>query len=129
MRIPGKLACVSVVIGAVLLFVGGEMFGGGGLSLMAAHASSARICPGAVGHNPYCYTLTATNGTRIRKPASGLCRYVSCDSTFWKQTRGYVVECKDGRYSHSGGIRGACSRDKGVKQLLYAHLPGLVRYP
>jgi hypothetical protein len=120
MKTLGKLACVGVVVVALLLLATLGLFG---INVYppVAHAASVKICAGAVGKNPYCYTLNAQKGKLIHKPASGLCRYVSCVSTFWKDTKGYVAECKDGRYSHSGGIRGACSKNKGVKQPLYAH--------
>ena len=72
-----------------------------------------------VGGNPYGYDFNA--GTLIYSPAADLCTYVSCVTTFWSDTNGYVVECANGEYSHSGGVRGACSRDGGVEAILYSH--------
>jgi hypothetical protein len=121
MLIPERLTRAIVTVAALFLLATGGFLGLISIHTPTANAASARVCAGSVGKNPYCYTLNAKNGKLIRQPASGLCRYVSCVSTFWKDTRGYVVECKDDRYSHSGGIKGACSRNKGVKQPLYAH--------
>lgn len=78
-------------------------------------------CADAVGGNPYCYTLDADGGSLIYSPAGGLCDYVSCVSTFWKDTNGYVALCNNGKYTHSAGVSGACSRDGGVDQPLYSH--------
>lgn len=36
------------------------------------------------------------------------CDTHTCDGNF-DQGRGYIVQCADGTYSHSGGIQGACS--------------------
>ena len=38
-----------------------------------------------------------------------------------EEQNGYVVECANGEYSHSGGVSGACSRDGGVAAILYSH--------
>lgn len=73
----------------------------------------------AVNNNPWCYNFT--HGSLIYHPHSAFCSYFKCVSDFWKATRGDVVECRNGKYSHSGGIRGACSRDKGVWRTLYSH--------
>lgn len=72
-----------------------------------------------VGGNPYGYDFNA--GTLIYSPGADLCGYVACVTTFWTDTNGYVVECANGEYSHSGGVRGACSRDGGVEAILYSH--------
>ena len=72
----------------------------------------------AVNNNPWCYNFT--HGPLIKHPHSAFCRYFSCVSDFWKATRGYVVECWNGKYSHSGGVRGVCSRDKKVRRTLYS---------
>ena len=60
-------------------------------------------------------------GNLIYSPEAQFCSYFGCISTFWTATRGYVVECVNGLYSHSGGIRGACSRDGGPAAILYSH--------
>jgi len=70
--------------------------------------------------NPYGYNLTAP-GNLIYSPPSDICNYFDCIASFWNNTNGYVDECVDGMYSHSGGVRGACSRHGGEAQPLYSH--------
>jgi hypothetical protein len=41
--------------------------------------------------------------------------------TIGRKSDNDVVECANGLYSHSGGVRGACSRDGGVARILYSH--------
>lgn len=72
-----------------------------------------------VNNNPWGYDFNP--GSLIYNPNSGFCGYFSCVSTFWTATSGYVVECANNEYSHSGGVRGACSRDGGVEATLYQH--------
>lgn len=73
----------------------------------------------AVNKNPWCYNFV--RGSLIYRPKNAFCSYFHCVSDFWKAVRGYVVECGNGEYSHSGGIRGVCSRDKKVWRTLYSH--------
>lgn len=68
--------------------------------------------------NPYGYNFCG-NGGHITSPASGVCDYFNCIDNFWNGN-GYMVECKDGDYSMSGGIRGACSDHHGVEQAVYS---------
>jgi hypothetical protein len=75
--------------------------------------------PKGVNGNPWGYNFTP--GNLIYTPASAFCSYFACVSTFWTKTNGYVAECVNGEYTHSGGISGACSRDGGVAQILYSH--------
>ncbi len=79
---------------------------------------TATHCVG-VNNNPWCYDFNP--GSLIYSPASAFCSYFNCVSTFWSATRGYVAECANGRYTHSGGVSGACSRDGGVSRPLYSH--------
>lgn len=72
-----------------------------------------------VNNNPWGYDFNP--GSYIYNPNSGFCGYFSCVSTFWTSTNGYVVQCANNEYSHSGGVRGACSRDGGVEATLYQH--------
>jgi hypothetical protein len=60
-------------------------------------------------------------GTRITKPPAALCDYFPCIASFWGNTKGYVIECKDGMFSHAGGRPGACSSHGGVNRTLYGH--------
>jgi hypothetical protein len=62
-----------------------------------------------------------TPGNSIYDPNPGFCTVFACVSTFWTKTSGYVAECGNGKYTHSGGVSGACSRDGGVSQILYSH--------
>ncbi len=73
----------------------------------------------AVNNNPWCYDFNP--GSLIYNPPDTFCDYFACVSTFWTATSGYVVECVNGEYSHSGGVHGACSRDGGVMRPLYSH--------
>lgn len=72
-----------------------------------------------VNGNPWGYDFSP--GNYIYNPDAAFCTYFTCVTTFWTKTNGYVVECGNGDYSHSGGVRGACSRDGGVSQILYSH--------
>ncbi len=72
-----------------------------------------------VNGNPWGYDFNP--GSYIYSPNADFCEYFTCVSTFWKDTNGYVAECGSGSYTHSGGISGACSRNGGVKAILYQH--------
>ncbi|BCL79666.1 hypothetical protein ccbrp13_21310 [Ktedonobacteria bacterium brp13] len=84
-----------------------------------APAPTTPPAPVGVNGNPWGYNFNA--GNVIYNPAAGFCSYFSCVSTFWKDTNGYVEECVNGEYSHSGGVSGACSRDGGELRPLYQH--------
>ena len=68
--------------------------------------------------NPWGYNFCA--GNFIYSPPSNFCSYFNCIPSFWKSTLGYVDECKDGTYSHSGGRQGACSYHGGEMRPLYS---------
>jgi hypothetical protein len=71
--------------------------------------------------NPWHYNFcSAYAGKYIYSPASGFCSYFNCIASFWQSTNGYVAECIDGTYSHSGGVSGACSHHGGVWRPLWA---------
>ena len=71
--------------------------------------------------NPWRYNFCDSNfGKYIHSPASNFCVYFSCIASFWQFPNGYVTECVDGRYSHSGGISGACSSHGGEWRALWA---------
>src|SRR6266567_9391142 len=72
----------------------------------------------AVNGNPWCYNFSP--GNLIYNPHASFCSYFACIGNFWNG-RGYVVECNDGDYSKSGGIRGSCSYHHGVWRPLYSH--------
>lgn len=73
--------------------------------------------------NPWCYTFNNT-GKLIYNPPSNFCQAQGgpfpCIPSFWQHTNGYVDECQDGTYSHSGGVQGACSYHGGELRPLYA---------
>src|SRR6266581_3141584 len=73
----------------------------------------------AINNNPWCYSFTS--GNLIYSPNADFCSYFACVSTFWTATSGYVAECANGDYTHSGSVRGACSHDGGVMRPLYSH--------
>lgn len=67
--------------------------------------------------NPWNYNFCG--GSVIHSPDPAFCTYFNCIASFWNQTNGYVVQCNDGAYSHSGGVSGACSSHQGVGRPLY----------
>ncbi len=69
--------------------------------------------------NPWGYNFSA--GNLISNPPSNFCNYFNCIASFWDHTNGYVDECTDGTYSHSGGVSGACSHHGGEQRPLYSH--------
>ena len=72
-----------------------------------------------VNGNPWGYNFQL--GSLIYNPPSNFCDYFNCIPSFWKSTNGYVDECNDETYSHSGGVSGACSRHGGEMRPLYSH--------
>jgi hypothetical protein len=67
--------------------------------------------------NPWGYNFCGRGGT-VRVAPSDFCSYFNCIPSFWKLTNGYVAQCRDGLFSHSGGVRGACSSHGGVGRAL-----------
>jgi hypothetical protein len=68
--------------------------------------------------NPWGYNFCG--GAVIYDPPADFCDYFDCIESFWRDTNGYVEECADGTYSHSGGREGACSYHGGELRPLYA---------
>ena len=68
--------------------------------------------------NPWGYNFCG-GGKYIYGPPSTFCTYFSCIPSFWKSTNGYVEQCADGMYSHSGGRSGSCSYHGGNNQPLF----------
>ncbi len=66
--------------------------------------------------NPWGYNFCGA-GT-ISSPPGSFCSYFNCIPSFWKSTNGYVEQCADGMYSHSGGRQGACSSHGGNQRPL-----------
>jgi hypothetical protein len=69
--------------------------------------------------NPWRYNFTP--GSVIYNPPSDFCSYFDCIASFWNNTRGYVMQCRDLMFSHSGGRSGSCSWHGGNKRALYRH--------
>ena len=68
--------------------------------------------------NPWGYNFCG--GNVIPNPPSDFCGYFSCIASFWTTTNGYVEQCVDGLFSHSGGRSGSCSKHGGNRRPLYA---------
>jgi hypothetical protein len=61
--------------------------------------------------NPWNYNFCG--GGTISAPPGNFCDYFNCIPSFWQSTKGYVEQCHDGLYSHSGGRSGSCSSHGG----------------
>ena len=51
-------------------------------------------------------------GHKVYDPPADVCQHFECIPSFSKGT-GYMVQCKDGKFSMSGGRPGSCSSHKG----------------
>lgn len=79
-------------------------------------AAQADLC--GAPQNPWGYNFCG--GGLIYAPDPSFCDYFNCIPSFWRSTNGYVVQCNDGLFSHSGGRRGACSSHGGEGRSLYS---------
>jgi hypothetical protein len=68
--------------------------------------------------NPWCFSLSG-GGSLIYNAPSAFCSYFNCIASFWSSTNGYVIQCVDGEFSHSGGVQGSCSYHDGNARPLY----------
>jgi hypothetical protein len=60
-----------------------------------------------------CLVLTVATGCGNSNDSGGdFCSTHDCISNF-DNGNGYVIQCADGTYSHSGGIQGSCSHHGG----------------
>ncbi len=75
--------------------------------------------PVGVNGNPWGYNFSP--GNFIYDPPADFCDYFNCIASFGRNTSGYVDECNDETFSHSGGRPGACSRHGGEMRPLYSH--------
>src|SRR5690348_10926899 len=73
--------------------------------------------PGAENCNPWGYNFT--HGATITDPPRQFCQYFNCINNF-VSGKGYVVECRDGVYSKTGGTRNSCSKHRGELRTLLA---------
>jgi hypothetical protein len=79
--------------------------------------------PTGINGNPWGFDFNPGAPIYGRYIPSSFCSYFSCIASFWQDgtTTSYVVECQDGMYSRSGGLRGSCSRHGGDLAILYSH--------
>ncbi|WP_370464094.1 hypothetical protein [Micromonospora sp. AP08] len=66
--------------------------------------------------NPYGYDFCG--GERIRKPAAGICDWFECAPGFWSG-RGWLVQCRDGAVSLTGGQRESCAANQGYRRTFW----------
>lgn len=69
--------------------------------------------------NPWCFSVLGGSSV-IYRPPQDICSYLNCIESFWSYTNGYVMQCADGWFSHSGGVSGSCSSHGGNARALYA---------
>jgi hypothetical protein len=72
--------------------------------------------PGIFG-NPWGYDFRP--GKMISNPPANFCDYFDCVSTFWANTNGSVVQCRDGTFTQSGGRQEGCSDHRGYRRTLH----------
>ena len=82
-------------------------------------APTAPPANSAVNGNPWGYDFNP--GAVIYSPDASFCTYFNCIKSFWRNTSGYVEECADYTYSHSGGRYGVCTDHGGPLRTLYSH--------
>ncbi|MFI7252548.1 hypothetical protein [Micromonospora chalcea] len=66
--------------------------------------------------NPFGYDFCG--GQRIRRPAAGVCDWFECVPGFWSD-RGWLVQCRDGSISRTGGQRDVCAGHKGLRRTVW----------
>jgi hypothetical protein len=79
---------------------------------------AAKTQPGIFG-NPWGYDFQP--GKKIANPPARFCDYFDCVSSFWDDTKGVVVQCRDGAFSQSGGRQDGCSDHGGYRRTLHRH--------
>ncbi|MGS2616384.1 hypothetical protein ACVCAH_17940 [Micromonospora sp. LZ34] len=77
-------------------------------------ASGERLCGAPA--NPMGYDFCG--GNRIRRPVAEICDWFDCAPQFWAG-RGYLVQCRDGSVSLTGGQRAACAEHRGVRRTVW----------
>lgn len=68
--------------------------------------------------NSWGYNFCGRGGF-VYDPAASFCDVFDCIPSFWDSTNGYVMQCSDLTYSHSGGRSGSCSHHGGNYRALY----------
>lgn len=67
-------------------------------------------------YNPWAYNFCS--GDVIWTPPDTFCEFFECIERFWKG-RGYVVQCRDGSFSKTGGRLITCNRNGGEYRTLF----------
>ncbi|MEH0980878.1 hypothetical protein [Micromonospora sp. CPCC 205556] len=67
--------------------------------------------------NPLGYDYCA-EGRRVRQPDHRICDFFDCVQDFWAG-RGYLVQCRDGQVSLTGGRPAACAGHRGVRRIVH----------
>ncbi|MDZ5445154.1 hypothetical protein U2F26_20860 [Micromonospora sp. 4G57] len=67
--------------------------------------------------NPFGYDFCG-DGYRVRRPAARTCEFFDCAPGFWSGS-GYLVQCRDGLLSLTGGQREACAGQGGVRRIVH----------
>ncbi|MDG4802698.1 hypothetical protein [Micromonospora sp. WMMD980] len=66
--------------------------------------------------NPFGYDFCG--GQRVRRPAAEVCDWFECASGFWSG-RGWLVQCRDGAISRTGGQRDVCAGHRGPRRTVW----------
>ncbi|EEP73725.1 hypothetical protein MCAG_04052 [Micromonospora sp. ATCC 39149] len=66
--------------------------------------------------NPFGYDYCG--GSRIRRPDVRVCDYFDCGQDFWAGT-GYLVQCRDGALSLTGGRADVCATHDGLRRTVW----------
>ncbi|MFI0791469.1 hypothetical protein ACH4OY_02010 [Micromonospora rubida] len=66
--------------------------------------------------NPFGYDYCG--GSSIRKPDIRVCDYFDCGQDFWAG-RGYLVQCRDGAFSLTGGRADVCATHDGLRRTVW----------
>ena len=104
--------CASVIIDVVGYYNGPLVTASAGVTGTVNCPKPGDNC--GAPSNPWGYNFCDYyGGNTITNPPSNFCSYFACIASFWTSTNGYVAECIDTKYSHSGGVQGACSSHGG----------------
>jgi hypothetical protein len=104
--------CASVIVDVVGYYTGPPITASSGVTGTVNCPKPSDNC--GAPSNPWGYNFCDYYaGNTINNPPSNFCSYFSCIASFWSFTNGYVAECNDTKYSHSGGVSGACSSHGG----------------
>ncbi|MFU8851476.1 hypothetical protein ACNAW0_10895 [Micromonospora sp. SL1-18] len=79
-----------------------------------SQAAAERRCGAPV--NPFGYDFCG--GQRIRKPARGVCDWFDCVPGF-RSGRGWLVQCRDGTVSLTGGQHNSCAGHQGFRRTFW----------